>query len=122
MNEIPIHRIPMLARGLGGLRLALNYASFVISGILFSPWMLRGKKFDVIFVYGNSPILQAIPAIFLGWIKRHPVVLWVQDLWPESLSCYWIYQEQISPQIGCLYCPVYLSSCRSTARAIGGIY
>jgi len=84
-NEIPIHRIPMLARGLGGLRLALNYASFVISSILFSPWMLRGKKFDVIFAFGNSPILQAIPAIFLGWIKQAPVVLWVQDLWPESL-------------------------------------
>tara|TARA_B100000780_G_scaffold275479_1_gene242129 strand:- start:1719 stop:2948 length:1230 start_codon:yes stop_codon:yes gene_type:complete len=84
-DQVPIHRIPMLARGHGGLRLVLNYLSFVISGVLFSPWILRGKKFDVIFVYGNSPILQAIPAIFLGWIKRTPVVLWVQDLWPESL-------------------------------------
>jgi glycosyltransferase involved in cell wall biosynthesis len=84
-DEVPIHRVPMLARGHGGLRLVLNYLSFVISGVLFSPWILRGKKFDVIFVYGNSPILQAIPAIFLGWIKRTPVVLWVQDLWPESL-------------------------------------
>jgi glycosyltransferase involved in cell wall biosynthesis len=84
-NEVPIHRIPMLARGQGSLRLVLNYLSFVISGILFSPWMLRRKKFDVIFVYGNSPILQTIPAIFLGWIKRTQVVLWVQDLWPESI-------------------------------------
>ena len=84
-NKVPIHRIPMLSRGRGSLRLVLNYLSFVISGILFSPWMLRGKKFDVIFVYGNSPILQAIPAIFLGWIKGTQVVLWVQDLWPESL-------------------------------------
>ena len=30
--------------------------------------------------------MQAIPAIFLGWLKGCPVVLWVQDLWPESLS------------------------------------
>jgi len=85
-DEVTIHRIPIFPRGLGGPRLALNYLSFVISGILFSPWKLRRKKFDVIFVYGNSPILQAIPAIFLGWIKRIPVVLWVQDLWPESLD------------------------------------
>lgn len=83
---ININRIPFLARGRGGLRLALNYLSFVISGLLFAPWMLRKKRFDVIFIYAPSPILQAIPAIFLGWMKGCPVVLWVQDLWPESLS------------------------------------
>lgn len=83
---ININRIPLLARGGGGWRLALNYLSFVLSGLLFAPWMLRKKQFDVIFVYAPSPILQAIPAIFLGWMKGCPVVLWVQDLWPESLS------------------------------------
>jgi glycosyltransferase involved in cell wall biosynthesis len=85
-HGINIHRIPLLARGRGGMRLALNYLSFVISGMLFAPWLLRRKKFDVIFVYAPSPILQAIPAIFLGRLKGCPVVLWVQDLWPESLS------------------------------------
>lgn len=83
---ININRIPLLARGNGGWRLALNYLSFVVSGLLFAPWMLRKKKFDVIFVYAPSPILQAIPAIFIGWLKGCPVVLWVQDMWPESLS------------------------------------
>jgi glycosyltransferase involved in cell wall biosynthesis len=73
-------------RGQGGLRLALNYFSFIVSGLVFAPWMLRKKKFDVIFIYAPSPILQAIPAIFLGWLKGCSVVLWVQDLWPESLS------------------------------------
>ncbi len=83
---IRIHRIPFFPRGKSGWRLALNYLSFIASGLLFAPWMLRKKKFDVIFVYAPSPILQAIPAIFLGWLKGCPVVLWVQDLWPESLS------------------------------------
>ncbi len=83
---IHITRIPMLARGQRALRLVGNYLSFVISGLIFAPWMLRKKKFDVIFVYAPSPILQTIPAIFLGWLKGCPVVLWVQDLWPESLS------------------------------------
>lgn len=83
-NEV--HRVPLLARGRSGVRLALNYLSFIFSGLAFGPWMLRGKKFDVIFVYAPSPILQALPAIFLGWLKGCPVVLWVQDLWPESLS------------------------------------
>lgn len=83
---IKINRVPLLARRSGGLRLAINYLSFVISGLVFAPWMLRKKKFDVIFVYGTSPILQAIPALWLGLLKGCPVVLNVQDLWPESLS------------------------------------
>jgi glycosyltransferase involved in cell wall biosynthesis len=83
---ISIQRVPLLARGRGGVRLVLNYLSFIIFGLLFAPWLMRGKKFDVIFVPGLSPVLQALPAIFLGWLKGCPVVLWVQDLWPESLS------------------------------------
>ncbi|MGZ8916229.1 MAG: glycosyltransferase family 4 protein, partial [Methylobacter sp.] len=59
---IGINRIPLLARGRGGWRLALNYLSFIGSGLVFAPWMLRKKKFDVIFIYAPSPILQAIPA------------------------------------------------------------
>jgi glycosyltransferase involved in cell wall biosynthesis len=81
-----VHRIPLLARGQRVFRLALNYLSFVLSGLLFSPFVLRRRKFDVIFVYCTSPIFQAIPAILLGWLKGAPVVLWIQDLWPESLS------------------------------------
>jgi glycosyltransferase involved in cell wall biosynthesis len=48
--------------------------------------MLRKKEFNILFVYAPSPVIQAIPAIFLGWLKGCPVVLWVQDLWPESLA------------------------------------
>lgn len=83
---VNVNRIPLLPRGNGGARLVLNYLSFIFSGLLFAPWMLRGKRFDAIFIYAPSPVLQAIPAIFLGWLKGCPVVLWVQDLWPESLS------------------------------------
>ena len=81
-----IHRIPFIPRGNSAWRLGLNYLSFIISGLFFTPWLLRDRNFDVIFVYAPSPILQAIPAIFLGWLKGCPVVLWVQDLWPDSLS------------------------------------
>ncbi|QDD66452.1 glycosyltransferase WbuB [Herbaspirillum seropedicae] len=85
-NGVNIYRIPLLVRGNSGFRLTLNYFSFVISGLLTAPWLFRKKKYDAIFVYGTSPILQAIPALFLGWLKKRPTVLWVQDLWPESLT------------------------------------
>ncbi|WP_374334984.1 glycosyltransferase family 4 protein [Leeia sp.] len=82
-----IRRMPLFPRGKDSkVRLALNYLSFIFSGYAFGPWLTRGQKYDVIFVYGVSPILQALPALFLGWLKKSPVVIWVQDLWPESLS------------------------------------
>lgn len=84
---IEVLRVPLVSRGRrSALRLALNYLSFVVSGLGFGSWLLRGYRFDVVLVYAPSPILQALPAIWLAWLKRAPLVLWVQDLWPESLA------------------------------------
>lgn len=86
-GAIDVWRVPLFPRGQGSaVRLALNYLSFVASGAIFGPWLLRGQRFDVVFVYGTSPILQALPGILLGRVKHAPVTVWVQDLWPESLS------------------------------------
>jgi len=82
-----IHRVPLMPRGRGtSVRLALNYLSFLGSACLFGPWLLRGKRFDIVFVYGTSPILQAIAGIVLKHLKRARLVIWVQDLWPQSLE------------------------------------
>ena len=81
-----IHRIPLAPRKTGAARLAANYLSFVVTGLLFGPWMLRRFEADVIFVYAPSPLLQALPAIWLAKWKRRKLVLWVLDLWPEILS------------------------------------
>ena len=81
-----VHRVPLFPRGKGATRLALNYLSFVLSAAVFGPQLLRNKQFDAILVFAPSPILQAIPAVLIGRLKKCPVLLWVQDLWPESLS------------------------------------
>ena len=50
-NGIEIIRCALLPRGgAGGIRLALNYLSFILSGLLYAPGMLRREKYDVIFV------------------------------------------------------------------------
>jgi len=86
-DGLTIHRVPLVPRGHGSaLRLALNYLSFVVSAAVFGPWLLRGQRVDVIFVYAPSPILQVMPAVWLKWVKGAKLVTWVQDLWPESLS------------------------------------
>lgn len=82
-----VHRIPLLPRGRNSsLKLFLNYLSFIVFGLICGPWMVRKRQYDAIFVYGISPILSAIPALFIGWLKGVKVITWVQDLWPESLS------------------------------------
>lgn len=79
-------RVPMLARGASSIRLFLNYLVFALSASVVGPWLLRGRPFDAIFVFEPSPISIGIPAAVLRWLKKAPVVFWVLDLWPESLS------------------------------------
>jgi colanic acid biosynthesis glycosyl transferase WcaI len=81
-----IIRVPLVPRGKGSWRLALNYLSFALSSCVFGPWMLRKKRIDVIFTYQLSPVTIGLTAILMGRIKRAPVVFWVLDLWPETLS------------------------------------
>lgn len=87
-------RVPLRPRGKGGLRLMLNYASFVFWGCLLGPWKLRGRRYDAIFFWETSPITSALPAILLRRLKRAPLAMWVLDLWPETLSAVGVVRSQ----------------------------
>lgn len=79
-------RIPLVPRGTGRRHLmAINYLSFAVTASLLGPLLCRGR-FDVILVYQPSPITVGIPAIVMKKIKGAPIMFWVQDLWPETLS------------------------------------
>lgn len=94
-NGISVIRAPLFSRGKGGgLRLALNYLSFAFFASLISLFSFRKQKFDVIFVFEPSPITVGFPALVLKKIKKVPVLFWVQDLWPESLSATGAVQSQ----------------------------
>jgi len=81
-----IFRVPLIPRGnKSKFNLALNYFSFIIFGVIQGAWMVRKNKYDLVFVYGLSPILLSIPGVFISKIKGIQIILWVQDLWPESL-------------------------------------
>ena len=88
VDSINVYRIPLIPRRMKirSIGLFLNYLSFMIISSFFIPFLLRHKKYDLIIVYANSPITKAIPAIVLSKIRKIPVILWVQDLWPESLN------------------------------------
>lgn len=85
-DDILIFRVPLIPRGSGTrLRLIFNYLSFVISACLLGPLRRLGSV-DLIFIYEPSPITVCLPALLLKKLKSAPVMFWMQDLWPESLS------------------------------------
>lgn len=86
LGGVEIVRVPIVVRGRSKAQLVLNYLSFVASAVLVGAWKLRGRPFDVIFVYEPSPVTVGIPAIVQRRLKRAPVVFWVLDLWPETLE------------------------------------
>ena len=53
---VKIIRLPIFSRGKAKISLPLNYLSFWFLGSMFS--LFTRKKFDVVFTYGISPILQ----------------------------------------------------------------
>jgi glycosyltransferase involved in cell wall biosynthesis len=85
-DGVIVHRIPLRPRGASGAKnLFFNYLSFVLNGIRYFPRAVKGRSFDVIFVFAPSPITSVIPAIYLKWRLKAHLAVWIQDLWPESL-------------------------------------
>lgn len=79
-------RVPLVPRGNGrAIRLVLNYFSFAFTASLLGSWRCKGR-YDAILVFEPSPITVGIPARVISWLKGVPILFWVQDLWPESLS------------------------------------
>src|SRR5690349_1688504 len=65
-GRIEVIRVPLRPRGTAGaMGLSLNYLSFVISGIMHFPRLLRGRTFDTVLFFGVSPLTAAIPAAFI---------------------------------------------------------
>ena len=78
-------RVPLIPRGQNGLTLILNYLSFVFFGSIYALFLAR-RSFDIILVQQLSPVTIALPAILIKKLKKIPLVLWVLDLWPESIT------------------------------------
>lgn len=86
LDGVRVFRVPIIPRGKGtAIRLVLNYASFVVSGSLWA-LMIPRHDYDVVLVYQLSPVIMAIPGIIAASHVCVPMVLYVADLWPESLS------------------------------------
>ena len=84
-HGIEIIRVPLIPRGNGsGCRLAINYFSYVFFGALYV--IFHKRKFEVSLTFAISPITQVYPALLHKKMYNSKACIWVQDLWPESVS------------------------------------
>lgn len=85
INGARVIRTPVYPRKNGiGLNLALNYVSFIFFSYFACIFRVKGQ-FDIIFVQQLSPVTMALPGLWIKRRKRIPLVLWILDLWPESM-------------------------------------
>lgn len=87
VNGVKVYRSIVVPRGSGSpLRLSLNYLSYTFFASINSIWMGVTNRYDAIIVHETSPVMVGIPAIIIKKMQNLPVLFWVLDLWPESLS------------------------------------
>jgi colanic acid biosynthesis glycosyl transferase WcaI len=84
-NGINVYRCPVLPRkNATNLNLLINYLSFVFFSSIWL-FIFFFKKYDYIFIYQTTPVTTSIPGIILSKIKKIPLILWIQDLWPDTV-------------------------------------
>ena len=65
IGGVLVYRVPLIPRGKSrGIELAINYLSFLISAIIFGPFLLRKVRPDIIFSVNYSPATVGIVGAF----------------------------------------------------------
>ena len=66
----------------------LRYINFMFIGSIVS--ILIGRKFNYIFGYNLGSLTDMLPAVIIRKLYKKPLILWVQDIWPDSVYAYGI--------------------------------
>jgi len=84
LEGVTVHRVPAYPshNARAGSR-AANYLSFALAGAVVGP--LTMPHVDVCFVY-STPATAAIPGLALSALRRLPLVVQIQDLWPQTVT------------------------------------
>jgi UDP-N-acetylmuramyl pentapeptide phosphotransferase/UDP-N-acetylglucosamine-1-phosphate transferase/glycosyltransferase involved in cell wall biosynthesis len=83
-NGVHIERVKLVPRGREIWQRVLNYYSFSINATRKARKM--DADYDVVLSFQTSPVMMSKPALAYGKKNGVPVLLWCQDLWPESLT------------------------------------
>ena len=82
-NGVEIVRCKNRPRHKGKVNLMLNYLSFFVkaTGLINK----LANNFNIIYIYGLSPITMAAPALRYKKLHNIPIYYYCMDLWPESI-------------------------------------
>lgn len=82
---ILVVRVLNTPRNKSPISIIINYIAFAMSASTIGLWLLREKKFDKIFVFQPSPVTVTIPGIILKLYFNIPAIIWILDLWPQTI-------------------------------------
>ena len=84
-KNVNIYRVPIIPRRRNKFNLLINYISFVISASIFGLFKIKKNDYDIIFVFQTSPVFVGIASSIISKTKNIPQIIWVLDIWPETL-------------------------------------
>ena len=83
VDGVHITRVPLYPNhDQSAIKRVLNYASFAASALFYGLFM--AKRADVIYAY-QPPLTVGLSAAFMRMFRGIPVVLDIQDMWPDTL-------------------------------------
>lgn len=85
INNVEVLRCFEIGRRKGGVWRALNYFSFMLSGMI-QALALRKDSFDVIYGYAPSPIMQMMAALVYKKRSGKKIIFYSIDVWPAALK------------------------------------
>lgn len=84
LDGVNVMRLPLYPyHGPSALGRSLNFLSFFLSVLAYC--LLRRARFDLSYVY-HPPITVGLAAALAGMVRPLPLILDVQDLWPDTVA------------------------------------
>lgn len=82
-----VFRVPIIPRyNNSSIAIMLNYFSFIFFALIYSfSKNFKNKKYEKIIVFATSPVIQSIVGILFKYKLKTKLIIWIQDLWPNSL-------------------------------------
>ena len=64
----------------------LKYINFMVFGSIAAIFI--GRKYDYVFGFNVGSLTDMLPAVVIRKLYKKPTMLWVQDVWPDSVYAY----------------------------------
>ena len=84
-SKFKIYRVPTTRKTFNKFSTIINYISFIFLGSFLGTFLIKEKKFDYVICFASSPIYQALLSLLFSKLKKSKSILWIQDIWPETL-------------------------------------